>query len=86
MWWLLVVLLIVGGGCVVDGGLVGVGVVDGRSVGGDWKFLGELVGGCVVNGWVEFLCVLCLGFGMSFCVGGFWVFKVEREREREREV
>ena len=28
------------------------------------------MGGCVVDGWVEFLCWVCLGFGIGFCVGG----------------
>ena len=72
-----------GGGCIVDDGSVGGAfVVDGGLVGGDWKVLGGSVVGCVVDGWVdlglgggcivwnEFLCWVCLGFGMSFHVGG----------------
>ena len=70
-----------GGACVVNGRSVG-GGVDGGSVGGDWKLLGGSVGGNVVDGWVdlglgggcivwdEFLCWVCLGFGMSFRARG----------------
>ena len=28
-------------------------VVDGGSVGGDWKVLGGSVNGCVVDGWIN---------------------------------
>ena len=41
-------------------------VVDGGSVGGDWKVLGGLMGGCVVDGWVD------LGLGGGCVVDG-WV-------------
>ena len=41
-------------------------VVDGGSVGGDWKVLGGLMGGCVVDGWVD------LGLG-GCCVVDGWV-------------
>ena len=35
-------------------------VVDGGLAGSDWKFLGGSVGGCAVDGWVEFWCWICL--------------------------
>ena len=33
----------------------------------------KLGGCCVDDGWVEILCLglICLGFGMSFCIGDF---------------
>ena len=64
-------------------------VVNGESMGGDWKVLGGSVsgyvvdgwvdlglrGGCVVDGWVEGLFGVCL----SFYAGSFWVFTMVME-------
>ena len=73
--WVEVMLLMVDWGGAVVCGLVS----------GDWKVFGGLVGGyvvdgwvdlglggsCVLDGWLEFLYWVCLGFEMSFCAGGF---------------
>ena len=46
------------------------------------KFLGGSMGGCVVDGWVEFQCWVSLGFGMSLCVRGFRSSQWWRERQK----